>query len=341
MKRRVVALALALPFLVPPAARADRYCQLRARPVASVLILHAGAWTGGSAGQTGDLCVELALQGYRARSLDYPLGTVPGSIEYARAAAAEEARSGGPVYALGVSAGGTIAEYLAVRGYLDGAVAVAPVSDLVDWPGLGPGYWEGLGMTVPMRHRWSPYENIRRPSRLEIIHSTRDEAVPYEQSTRMVRRCGSACELVTLQYGGPHPMSLAWAGPASLRWFLARVARPERATPAPDATPHAAGPRVPGRWVRVAARAFPRHCRPVHLSFRRLPRSEGARASRASCTVILSLRLLRRPGWVGCTTLVQAYGHLTARWHRRHSRDPGSVMYRRIVRPYRGRRSRC
>ncbi len=220
-------LASALMLVSPTSASADRTCQLASRPIASTLVVHGGAWYGGSAGSSSDVCLALAALGYRARSLDYPLKTVSGSIEYARAAAAEERRFGRPVYGVGLSAGGTIVEHLALGRHIDAGLAVAPLSDFVDWREPWSGFWEGLRMTPALRRRWSPYHNITtQPAPLQIVHSRQDEVVPYEQSVRMVRRCGAPCNLVTLEHGGSHFLGVAWQLPAAFQWSLARALRP-------------------------------------------------------------------------------------------------------------------
>lgn len=233
-RRTVAALGLALTLAGSQSARADEYCQKTADPIASVLVIHGGAWMGGEAKDVRDICARLAGMNYRARSLEYPLWTVPGSIDYAQRAAREESARGRPVYATGISAGGSIAAYLAVRSEVDGAVAVAPLSDFVDWRPYKPGFWESLGMTLAMRQRLSPYRNITAPARLRIIHSRDDRVVPYEQSARMVGRCGPACELVTLGLGLGH-LSLGSHGPVT-GWF-AREARNPRFAPARVAGP--------------------------------------------------------------------------------------------------------
>lgn len=341
MKRCLLILGLVPALLFPAGASADRYCQVSSRPLASVLVIHGGAWYGGSASSSADLCSEAAALGYRARSLEYPLRSVGGSIEYAQAAASEERRLGRPLYAVGTSAGGTIAAYLAVRGRVDGALAVAPLSDMVDWREPWAGFWDGLGMTPELRRRWSPCHNVGRSAPLQIVHSRQDEVVPYEQSVRMVRRCGAPCDLVTLAQGGGHTMSVVWQLPAALRWFLARAHRPlPRASPTVEVAA-AAPPDVPRRWLRIAGRAFPRHCRPVRVRYGVVGRSHWERTSRASCTIVLAASVMRRPAWARCTAIVHAVGHLTARWARRHSARPRSVMYPRISRPYRGPRARC
>lgn len=238
--------ATALLFTTLPAANAsaDEYCQERTQPVASVLVIHGGAWMGGSAADGRDVCSPLAAMGYRVRSLEYPLWTVPGSIRYAHDAAREEAARGRPVYAVGISAGGTIAEYLALASDVDGAVAIAPLSDFVNWRPPTPGFWGKLGMTPAMRYRFSPYNNVRRPAPLRIIHSPQDHMVPYEQSVRMVGRCGQACELVTLRLGLGH-ISLGSRGPV-LQWFARESLRPRfaaRVAPAPVISRAALRPR--------------------------------------------------------------------------------------------------
>ena len=335
-------LSLSLALLFPSAANADRTCQLRGRPVASVLVVHGGAWYGGSSASSADVCMALAALGYRARSLDYPLRTVSGSIEYALAAALDERRFGHPVYAVGTSAGGTIVEHLALRRQVDGALAVAPLSDFVDWREPWSGFWDGLGMTPALRRQWSPYHNLDGSAPLQIIHSREDEVVPYEQSVRLVRRCGAACDLVTLERGGSHVLSVVWQLPAAFRWFLSHAHRPlPRASMPREARRHADPARVPRRWLRVAARAFPRHCRPVRIRYRPLARGRWEQVNRARCTVTLASALRRRPAWVHCTAVVHAFGHLTARWSGRHSSSRRSVMYRRVRAPYGGARAGC
>ena len=237
-------LAVVLATVAAPRASADEYCHPSGAPRASVLVIHGGAWMGGSARDGRNVCAPLAAMGYRVRSLEYPLYTVPGSIAYAQRAAAEETRLGRPVYATGISAGGTIAEYLAVRSGIDGAVVVAPLSDLVNWRHpAGPGYWGKLKMTPEMRRRYSPYFNVTVPAPLRIIHSPQDEMVPYEQSVRMAARCGSPCELVTLQLGLGHA-SVGSRGPL-LQWFRERAAHP-RFAPGRIARP----PSVSGAEIR-------------------------------------------------------------------------------------------
>lgn len=105
-----VGLALGIATAFPAPSRADEYCQSGPWPVASVLLIHGGAWSMGSAAMERDLCAALARMGFRARSLEYPLGTVPGSIAYAEEAAKQEAARGRPVYAAGYSAGGSVAD---------------------------------------------------------------------------------------------------------------------------------------------------------------------------------------------------------------------------------------
>jgi len=259
--RRVgVALALMSTMVFTAPASADEYCQDTAHPVASVLVIHGGGWYGGSAAYGRGVCSPLAAMGYRVRLLEYPLRTVPGSIQYARDAAEEEARRGRPVYAMGVSAGGSIAEYLAVKPYIDGAVAVAPLSDFVNWRPPSAGFWDGLGMTPSMRYHYSPYNNFDAPAPLRIIHSHDDQLVPYEQSVRMASRCGQACELVTLKLGLGHA-SLGARGPA-LQWFAQRVSDPSYATSAPVLSRASVRPRSfavdPAFALRATGRRSPK-----------------------------------------------------------------------------------
>lgn len=121
--------------------------------------------------------------GFTPHYLSYPLGDMPGAFRAARAEAIRlRARYGSAVYAYGSSAGGTLAALLAGDGLVSGAVAKAPVSDLLDWQwpltAYGPDYFERIGLTAPAaRLRLSP---LRRPARrpLLILQGRGDRIVP-------------------------------------------------------------------------------------------------------------------------------------------------------------------
>ena len=103
--------------------------------VGAVLVIHGGAFVGGSA---GDLPVAKTVRALRADGVAaiaprYPLGN-PLAAEMTVDAIARRYHV---TAAIGYSAGGTLAEWLAEHGDVRAAAAVAPVSDLRTWP-IGP-----------------------------------------------------------------------------------------------------------------------------------------------------------------------------------------------------------
>jgi pimeloyl-ACP methyl ester carboxylesterase len=121
--------------------------------------------------------------GFAPHYLSYPPGDMPAAFQAARAEALRlRTRYGSAVYAYGSSAGGTLASLLAGDGLVSGAVAKAPVSDLISWEWpletYGPDYFERIGLSaVAARRRLSP---LRRPARqpLLILQGRDDQVVP-------------------------------------------------------------------------------------------------------------------------------------------------------------------
>lgn len=124
--------------------------------------------------------------GFVPHYLRYPLGDMPGAVLAARAEARRIGnRHPGRVYAYGSSAGGTLAALLAGDGIVGGAVAKAPISDLLNWSwpldAYGADYFERIGLSPAARRRLSP---LRRPARrpLLLVHGVRDAVVPIGTS---------------------------------------------------------------------------------------------------------------------------------------------------------------
>jgi len=135
-------------------------------------------------------CRLFARAGFAVVAVAYPL------LDYAAAlrAATDEARRAGrsarPVLAYGESAGGTLAEMLAVRGEVPAAVAVAGISDLTAWARDDERYWSAIRLPTPLERRAaSPLHRIGpRSGRLLLLHSPEDEVVPFVQSTSLAQR---------------------------------------------------------------------------------------------------------------------------------------------------------
>jgi pimeloyl-ACP methyl ester carboxylesterase len=121
--------------------------------------------------------------GFVPHYVTYPLDNLPGAVEKVRAEARRLRQKFGVdrVYAYGASAGGTLAALLSGNDLVSGAVAKAPVSDLLTWTWpleqYGPAYWENLGVDQADRERLSP---IRRPEHapLLLIQGRADHVVP-------------------------------------------------------------------------------------------------------------------------------------------------------------------
>lgn len=176
------------------------------------------------------ICRALARRGFRAVNLVYPLHDLPGAVRATRSAARRARRSRRPVVAVGLSAGGTLAELLAVRGEVDAAVAVAAPSDLLHWSPGGAAaarewpnsaaYWRDVGASRAQRRAASPLRNVGpRPAPLLLFHSPADEVVPFAQS-RALRRRVPTSRLRLLR--GRHLQSQAWRRPA-YAWLARRV----------------------------------------------------------------------------------------------------------------------
>lgn len=121
--------------------------------------------------------------GFEPHFVTYPLGDMPAAVLRARAEARRLRQKYGVerVYAYGSSAGGTLAALLAGDGLVAGAVAKAPVTDLVgwEWPltAYGPEYFEQIGLGPLARYRLSP-DRRREEKPLLVYQGRGDRVVP-------------------------------------------------------------------------------------------------------------------------------------------------------------------
>lgn len=158
-----------------------------------VIVIHGGSFILGNPGMTADTCEAFGNRGWRVTNLSYPLGDLVGAERAARDAAREARRGSEVTLAYGESAGGGLASLLAARGWVDGAFAWAPVSDLVRWQGESkPGFvnWEPFRdssratLTRLSAVRWAGRESAP----LMVSHGRDDEHVPLAQSRRLKAR---------------------------------------------------------------------------------------------------------------------------------------------------------
>lgn len=158
-----------------------------------VVVIHGGSFVIGDPGMTADTCEAFGARGWRVTNLDYPLGDLSGAEAAVREAARRARRTSEVTLAYGESAGGGLASLMAARGWVDGAFAWAPVSDLARWQGESqPGFVN-----------WSPFRDssratLRRVSAvnwagrasapLMVTHGRADDLVPLAQSRRLKAR---------------------------------------------------------------------------------------------------------------------------------------------------------
>lgn len=184
----------------------------RGKPKGLVLLAHPGGFLLGSSSQQDKLARTYVRAGYNVRSLAYPLNDYRGAVRYSRKAALAARRRGRKVFAVGESAGGTLATDLALRGIVNGAVAVGAPTDFRRWyPKQLPGmtrekYREQIKMSNPAKA--SPITRARSPRRSDLLlfHSTQDETVDFGQSERFAHRSGAMLR----ELRGPHLADTSW-----------------------------------------------------------------------------------------------------------------------------------
>jgi len=189
-RRSTLALLAALLLTVAPAAGAaaeEVGPGRQAGPKPHLMLLHGGSFLFDD-DEFEPTTREAALRaGFIPHYTTYPLGDMPAAVLALRAEARRLRLKFGAdmVYAYGSSAGGTLAALLAGDGLVGGAVAKAPVSDLItwEWPLLeyGVEYYEEVALAYSDRYRLSP---LRRPAKepLLLIHGAGDRVVPISQS---------------------------------------------------------------------------------------------------------------------------------------------------------------
>ena len=211
----------------------DITCATSDAPRAALVYLHGGGFLmGGTDEWLRDHCEPFARAGYLTTAVDYPireLGPEASRFSYRRAlrrvlrAVRRLTEKDLPVFAYGESAGGNLAEMLAVRDRVAGAVAVAAPADLLTWASDNRAYWSFLGMSRAERRRSSPLYRIGPRARpLLLLHSPSDDVVPLDQSRRLARALPHA-KLIHLS--GVH-LEDPRAAPVALRWLRRRTQDP-------------------------------------------------------------------------------------------------------------------
>jgi acetyl esterase/lipase len=218
-------------------------------PRAVAVVVHGGFWRQAFGLELGrPLAADLAAVGYAAWNVEYRRvggdGGWPATFDDVSAAVdllagpVQDAAGGelplGRVVAVGHSAGGHLAAWLAARpGLVDGAPGAGPavrlrgavsqagVLDLVDAEEQGVGGGAAADLLgggpdeVPDRYALaSPIARLPLDAPVVCVHGTADSNVPIRQSERFVAAAGDRAELVTLD-GADHfavidPETQAW-----------------------------------------------------------------------------------------------------------------------------------
>ena len=134
----------------------------------------------------------------------YPVGDLRGAWQAAR----DAARQHPGAYAVGESAGGTLALNLAEQGLVRGAVVMGPPVDLMTWPGT-PGWWREVRGATPRLRSSLTVRRVRRPT--VLVYGAEDDVVPR-------KRVRGARLVVT---PGPHLNMTTWpriVGQTITRW---------------------------------------------------------------------------------------------------------------------------
>lgn len=225
MKRTLALLTIGMAFaMAAPVAHANHPAK---RPTV-VLLLHAGGWLIGNAGLM-NLWIPVIHHMIHARavSLNYPsranpqtktCNCVTASERYVSQIAERYRRRGFRVLALGWSAGGELADWLAARCEVDAAASISGPTNLVTWQdpeksmiGIGPRAEASAA---------SPIFHVRScAAPMFLAGGSIDPVVPHRQQTRMrdyLHRHGLRARYQP--YGGGHAAP-AWVYRRAIRWM--------------------------------------------------------------------------------------------------------------------------
>jgi len=192
----------------------DQFCELLGEPGATAVLLHGGFWR---ARYRLDLmrpmADDLVSRGWATWNVEYRRvgagGGYPETLEdVAEACRAAAALGLGPLIAVGHSAGGHLALWLAAEGLVSGALALAGVSCLAEASAARLGNGAADEFMGASSDGWAvadPFQRLPVGLSTVLIHGARDEDVPIGQSwmyAETARAAGDPCELV--EFPGGH-----------------------------------------------------------------------------------------------------------------------------------------
>jgi len=214
----------------------------------AVLMIHGGGWSGGSRADFTDLARWLAKEGAVALSIDYRL--VPHARWPAQAEDAETAMwwirehaetlhiDPQRIVAIGGSAGGHLVAWLGTTNHVNARGTPSRANRIVSlwgpWDLTAPNIREdGRSMVSALVGARAPREASplflvdAQSAPTLLIHGTRDELVPFDQSTRACEALKAAkvqCDLIALEgegHGFTSPQADPTAALLRLKEFIA------------------------------------------------------------------------------------------------------------------------
>lgn len=203
---------LPVPRRVRYAEHPDGFCDVHGAGERRALVLHGGFWRDVyDLTLMDELCEDLAARGWEAWNAEYRRlgrGTAWPEMAADVRAAAELARA---EVAIGHSAGGQLALWLAAEGAVGRAVGQAPISDLAAAVPLSGGVVAELEAPPDA----SPRARLPLGAAQLLVHGTLDDCVPVQMSRDYAVAAGGEATLVERPGEGHFehldPRSGAWA----------------------------------------------------------------------------------------------------------------------------------
>jgi acetyl esterase len=215
-------------------------------PFPAAILVHGGGWVGGDKQQYITYIFQpLSDAGFAWFSINYRLAPqfrfpadaddVESAIQFVKASAAKYKVDPKRIALIGESAGGHLVSYVGARNRPDSRVAAVVsmygvhdfVAAAVQWKPLPHELLDLFGITAvtaetaPELIKASPvvYISKEMPPFL-LMHGSKDEDVPYEQSVEMcdkMKKAGAHCDLITIE-GAPHGMD-HWESHGEWLWY--------------------------------------------------------------------------------------------------------------------------
>ena len=215
-------------------------------PFPAAILVHGGGWVGGDKQQYITYIFQpLSDAGFAWFSINYRLAPqfrfpadaddVASAIQFVKANAAKYKVDPKRIALIGESAGGHLVSYVGARNRPDSRVAAVVsmygvhdfVAAAVQWKPLPHELLDLFGITAvtaetaPELIKASPvvYISKEMPPFL-LMHGSKDEDVPYEQSVEMcdkMKKAGAHCDLITIE-GAPHGMD-HWESHGEWLWY--------------------------------------------------------------------------------------------------------------------------